>query len=87
MEGLLGKTIYGAVFGILFYIGWFHILPFLRKKKEALVKKTEEGIEKHGFSKYYKIAYKTIKVSLYILLSVLVLIPLSLILIGMLSSK
>jgi len=73
MDNLLEKTISGAIFGVLFYLGWFHLLPFLRGRKAAAVNQVEQSIEKHGFSRHYKLTHKIVKIFLYIILAILLL--------------
>lgn len=64
-----------AITLLLFYFCWTYLMPYMRKKKANLVKKTEANIEKRGLTKHYNLTYKIIKTSLYVILALMILAP------------
>jgi len=83
MDNIYRKTIIGAITGICLYVCW-RILPPI---KERLVQKGERKLKKHGLYKHYRIAYKVIKIFLYILLAVMILTPIIFFVVVALSSN
>lgn len=75
MESLLGKIITAAITGILLYLSWSYILPYMSKKKANFVRKAENNIEKRGLFRHYKVSYRIIKTFLYIVLALMILLP------------
>lgn len=62
-------------------------MPYLRKKKADLVKRSEAGIERRGLSKHYKFTYRAIKTFLYIVLGLMIFLPVLFFLIILLSNR
>lgn len=87
MDNLLGKTISAAIIGVILYLWWWHIRPFLSKKKANFITKSENSLEKHGLLHHYKVTHKVIKIVLYIILALMLLPFILIFLLGILGSK